>query len=140
MNRSHHPIALGSILAMMLTGCGHVPTQFGGSWPLPAERQSSAVIDLGRPILQPLDGGLRVTGYLNRQRDAVTTANSHVDVQCVDVAGALLVERPVAFAPGDLPAGSLRSRPSARYEITFATVPAGTARIRVVAHDRPHGN
>ena len=86
-----------------------------------------------------MDGGLRVTGYLTRQVGAITTANSHVDVQCLDAGGTVLTDQPVAFAPGDLADGSLRSRPSAHYEVTLASAPAGTARIRVVAHDRPHG-
>lgn len=139
MNRSYLRIAFGSVMAMVFTACAHIPTQFGGSWPLPAEHQSSAALDLGRPVVEPLDRGLRITGYLHKQPDAVTTVNSHVDIQCVDATGAVLAEQAVAFAPGDLAGGSLRSRPAASYEVTLATVPTGTARIRVGAHDRPHG-
>jgi hypothetical protein len=128
-----------SVIALALTGCSHVPTQFGGSWPLPTERRSSEAIDLARPIVQPVAAGLRVEGYLARQVDATTTAHSHVDVQFVDAAGAVLQEQPVTFTPADLAGGNLRSRPSAHYEVTLA-VPSGAARIRVIAHDRPHGS
>jgi hypothetical protein len=139
MNRSYLQVAFWSVVAILFTSCAHIPTQFGGSWPLPAEHRSSAAIDLGRPVVEPLDRGLRVTGYLSKQPNAVTTVNSHVDVQCVDAGGTVLTEQSVAFVPGDLAGGSLRSRPAASYEVTLATLPAGTARIRVVAHDRPHG-
>src|SRR5262245_2066481 len=114
---------VAALCAGCFAGCANVPTQFGGSWPLPAERQSSAAIDLARPLVEPVAGGFRVTGYLQRQLAAATTANSHVDVQFVDASGAVLLEKPTAFAPGDLGGGTLRSRPSARYEVTVAPAP-----------------
>jgi hypothetical protein len=131
---------IGVFLAvpLLLAACSHIPTQFGGSWPLPAEHKSSTAIDLGRPVIEPVEGGVRVTGYLHKQVAAATTANSHVDVQFVDTSGAVLLEKPTAFVPGDLRGGSMRSRPSARYEVIVAPMPAGTARVRVVAHDQQH--
>lgn len=106
---------------------------------MPAERQSSAAVDLARPSLSTEPGGaFVVTGYLSRKRGAATTGNSHVDVQFLDATGTVLLEKSVQFTPQNLSGGSVRSRPHAKYQLTVGALPAGTARLRIVAHDRPH--
>lgn len=124
--------------ALLLTGCSAIPTQFGGTWPLPVERQSSAVIDLARPIVRKESGGYVIEGYLARQFGAVTTAHSHVDVQFLAEDGAVLREEAVDFVPRELPPRVRLPGPSARYEFHMPEAPAGTTRVRVIAHDEPH--
>lgn len=124
--------------SLLLTSCSSIPTQFGGTWPLPAERQSSAAIDLARPILKKADGGLVIVGYLSRQFGAATTAHSHVDVQFLGADGSVLRQDSAGFEPRELPPRVRLQAPRARYELHVPELPAGTTRIRVVADDQPH--
>lgn len=130
-------VLLGALATV--SGCSVVPTQFGGTWPLPAEHQSSAAIDLARPVLTAKPSGeFVVTGYVTKQFGAATTVNSHVDVEFLDASGAVLLQRAAEFTPRDLPGGSMRSRPSAEYQVNLPKLPAGTTRVRVIGHDEPH--
>lgn len=122
-----------------LTSCSVVPTQFGGSWPLPVERQSSPAVDLARPALWPQAGGrYTLVGYLVRQYRGPTTANSHIDVLFLSADGKLLRQQAVAFRPQELKYNEGRRIPRASYELKLDALPVGTARIRVEAHDQPH--
>lgn len=137
---SHRHITRGFLCgsALLLTGCSVISTQFGGTWPLPAERQSSAAIDLARPIVKKENGGYVIEGYLTRQFAAETTARSHVDVQFLADDGTVLQEEVVDFVPRELPLRVRLPASSARYELRVPKAPDGTTRIRVVAHDQPH--
>ncbi len=137
---SYRPITRALLCgsALLLASCSAIPTRFGGTWPLPVERRSSAVIDLARPIVKKADGGYVIEGYLTRQFGAATTAHSHVDVQFLGADGGVLREDSVSFEPRELPPRARLQAPSARYELRVPEVPAGTTRIRIVADDRPH--
>ena len=124
--------------AHFVAGCSSIPTQFGGTWPLPAERQSSAAIDLARPIVKKDADGYSISGFLSRQFGAATTAHSHVDVQFVGVDGRVLKEEVVGFEPRELPPRTRLQAPSAQYELRVRELPEGTARILVVADDQAH--
>jgi len=124
--------------AVLLAGCSSIPTQFGGTWPLPAERQSSAAINLARPIVKREADGYVISGFLSRQFGAATTAQSHVDVRFVGADGRVLKEESAEFEPRDLPPRTRRQAPSAQYELRVRELPWGTTRILVVADDQPH--
>lgn len=124
--------------AIMVAGCASIPTQFGGTWPLPAERQSSAAVELARPIIKKEADGYLIAGFLSRQFGAATTAHSHVDVRFVGADGRVLKEEPVGFEPRELPARTRLQAPSAQYELRMRELPAGTTRIVVVADDQTH--
>ncbi|ACB77721.1 hypothetical protein [Opitutus terrae] len=124
--------------ALLLAGCAALPTQFGGTWPLPVERRSSAAIDLARPIVKPAGGGYQIEGYLTRQFGEATMAHSHVDVQFLGADGSVLREDLVNFEPRELPAPARLRAPSARYQLQVPAAPPGTAKLRVAAHDQPH--
>lgn len=127
----------GSAL-LLLASCSSIPTQFGGTQPLPVERRSSAAIDLARPIVKKVGGGYTIEGYLTRQFDAATTAHSHIDVQFLADDGTVLREESVGFEPRELPPRVRLQAPSARYELRVPEAPAGATRMRVVADDQPH--
>lgn len=124
--------------AALIASCSSIPTQFGGTWPLPAERQSSAAVDLGRPIVKKEADGYLISGFLSRQFGAPTTAHSHVDVRFVGSDGRVLKEEPVAFEPRELPPRTRLQAPSAQYELRVRELPEGTTRILVVADDQTH--
>ena len=138
MSYRHITRALLCGSALLLASCSAIPTQFGGTWPLPVERRSSAAIDLARPVVKKADSGYVIEGYLTRQFGAATTAHSHVDVQFLGADGGVLREDSVSFEPRELPPRARLQAPSARYELRVPEVPAGTTRIRIVADDRPH--
>jgi hypothetical protein len=124
--------------AVLVAGCSSIPTQFGGTWPLPAERQSSAAVELARPIVKKDADGYLISGFLNRQFGAATTAHSHVDVRFVNAHGRVLKEESVGFEPRELPPRTRLQAPSAQYELRVRELPEGTTRISVVADDQTH--
>lgn len=138
MNLRSNPRLLFCCGVLLLAGCASIPTQFGGTWPLPVERRSSAAIDLARPIIKPAGGGYLIEGYLTRQFGAATTAHSHIDVQFLGVDGSVLREDSVNFEPRELPSRARLPAPSARYELRVPEPPPGTATLRVLAHDQQH--
>jgi len=129
-----------SVFVALAFGCSVIPTQFGGTSPLPAERHSSTAIDVARPAISiGGDGRVTVVGYVERQAAATTTAGSHVDISFLDAGGSVLREETVAFEPRELPPRlAYRSHASARYELTIAALPVTTQRVSVRAHDEPH--
>ena len=124
--------------ALLIASCSSIPTQFGGTWPLPAERQSSAAVELARPIVKKEANGYLISGFLNRQFGAATTAHSHVDVRFVGADGRVLKEESVAFEPRELPPRTNLRAPSAQYELRVRELPAGTTRVIVAADDQTH--
>ena len=124
--------------ALLVAGCSSIPTQFGGSWPLPAERQSSAAVELARPVVKTGPDGYSISGFLTRQFGAVTTTHSHIDVQFIAADGRVLKEESVSFSPRELPPRMRLQAPSAQYELRVPELPGGTARIRVIADDQTH--
>jgi hypothetical protein len=123
---------------LLVAACSSIPTQFGGSWPLPAERRSSNAVELARPVVKKGPDGYSISGFLTRQFGVATTAHSHIDVQFIGANGRVLKEESVSFAPRELPPRMRLQAPSAQYELRVQELPAGTARIRVVADDQTH--
>jgi len=100
-------------------------------------RESSNAVALNVPEFAMADGRLTLNGSLYRQADAETTTKSHIDIVFLDAAGRVLRSEVASFAPRDL---RLLPRQKARgyYSVSITDWPAGTASIRVRAHETEH--
>ncbi len=131
MNSSHLCIALG---LAGLAGCASVsqPPEAAVIALEPIPSQSVAVY---QPKLVQKDGRLMLDGWVYRQFGAATTARSHIDVAFLDASRRELRSELTRFTPPDLRRGSHKMAHRGHYTLPIPAMPAGTATIRVRAHD-----
>ena len=84
------------------------------------------------------NGELAIEGYVFRQHEAETTADSHVDLIFLDVLGRELAVDTTGFFPRSLPQAMRLPRPHAYFLVPIPRLPAGTRAIAVRGHDGPH--
>ncbi len=122
---------------LVFAGCASVP--------MPPEAANtilvpvpSAAIDIWRPKLRMKDGQLAIEGYVFRQHEAGTTAESHVDLVFTDVLGHVLAVDTMGFYPRSLPQTLRLPHPLAYFLVPIPRLPVGTRAIEVRGHDGPH--
>lgn len=122
--------------AIGLAGCASVPLPpaAAGVALVPV---SSASIEVHRPRFKFKDGDLKLEAYALRQWKAETTADTHIDLVFLDVAGKQLAVETTNFSPRSLPRAMRRPSPHG-YMLVPITIPAGTRAIEVRAHDGAH--
>ncbi len=125
------------IVALGLSACA--------SRPLPSEAAgiilisvSSGAGDVQRPTMRMNDGYLELEGDVSRQRDAETTADTHIDIVFLDVVGRVLAIDMTRFNPRSLPRTLRLPQPHGHYRILIPQLPPETRVIEVRAHDGAH--
>lgn len=120
----------------MLSGCASVtlPPEAASVTLVPV---SSRSVEIHRPRFKVEDGTLKLEAYALRQWKAETTANTHVDLVCLDGSGRTLAIETTNFHPRSLPATMRRPAPHA-YLLILIALPSDTRAIEVRAHDGPH--
>lgn len=99
---------------------------------------SSPAIEIWRPKLRMKEGGLALEGYVFRQHEAETTADSHVDLVFSDALGRELAVDTTGFYPRSLLRAARLPRPHAYFLVPIPRLPPGTRAIEVRGHDGPH--
>lgn len=98
----------------------------------------SAAVEVHRPKFRVKDGELSLEGYVFRQHTAETTADSHIDIVFLDVAGRTLRVDTTSFSPRSLSRSFRPPQPHAYFLVPVPQVPAGTVAIEVRGHDGRH--
>jgi hypothetical protein len=123
--------------AVVLSGCAAIPLPKEGSnitlVPVP-----SAALEIHRPRLVLKNGQLHLEVYVFRQFEAVTTADSHVDLVFLDAAGSALLITTSGFTPRNLSRSLRGPQPHAYILVPVPQLPEGTRAIEVRGHDGPH--
>jgi hypothetical protein len=127
-----------SAIGTILTGCTS-PFQRSQDH-IKVEVFDSPVVIMEHISLDRRDGVSILTGSVVKRTDIKDTAQTHLDVTCYDAAGQVLLLRTMEhFEPRQIPAKS--SRPNyATYRVILNSIPAGTARIEVRAHEGAHAS
>lgn len=122
------------VAAAGLGGCASVsrPPAAAG---VALEPIPSQAVALYQPKLVERDGRLILDGWVYRQFGAATTAGSHIDVAFLDITGRQLRSELTRFSPADLRRGGHKMAHRGHYTLAISEMPAGTATIRVRAHD-----
>ncbi len=136
MNAQCVGILLG---AAGLTGCASVPLPREAA-SVGLERIPSKAVAVYQPKLVVKDGQLLLDGWVYRQFDALTTTQTHIDVSFLDASGRELRSELTNFEPRDLRRGTHKMAHRGHYTLSIPSMPAGTATIKVRAHDEPHVN
>lgn len=122
-----------------LTGCASVPLPFEAD-SVALERIPSKSVAVYQPKLVVKDGQLLLDGWVYRQFGAWTTTQTHIDVSFLDASGRELRSELTHFDPPDLRRGTHKMAHRGHYTLSIPSMPAGTATIKVRAHDEPHVN
>lgn len=132
-------------LTAALSGCASLttpPATTAQSRGLMLDAKSSAQVKVSGPRLQMNEGVLELAGSVAKQPSAASTSFSHLDILFHDDAGRILQVKPVQFAPRSVGHSRFASK-RGHYALKLESLPAGTARIEVQAHDEdiaaPHG-
>lgn len=144
MKTSKLLVIISASVAGFLSGCLNLtppatPAQAHG---LMLEAKSSVQVQVNGPRLQMNHGELELAGSISKQSGASTTAFSHLDILFYDSAEAIVLTKPISFAPRTV-GGSRHSARTGYYSLKLEPLPKGTVRIAVRAHDAdieaPHG-
>lgn len=82
-------------------------------------------------------GPLVVKGYVLKRLQAMSTSHTHLDVTLFDAGGGVLRTSVAHFKPQEIV--RRMNRPGqASYRVALGSLPAGTSRIEVRAHEEPH--
>jgi hypothetical protein len=129
----------------MLVGVSVLAATGCSSLPLPAETAgitlvpvASAALEIHRPKFRMRGGSLQLEGYVFRQHRADTTADSHIDLVCLDAVGNILRVDTTSFSPRSLPRTLRMPQPHAFFVVTDPQIPRGTIVIEVRGHDGAH--
>lgn len=101
------------------------------------ERGDSPVLRVDKVWLERKAGLLAVRGYVLWREEGLDTTASHVDVQLLDSSGRVLRTVVADLTPGQI----VHRRPHpdyAAYHAPLDPLPAGTAVVRVAAHEGGH--
>ena len=123
--------------ALLLAGCA---TPFRAPPDLAhivLERGDSPLVHVEKIWLARSHGPLLVRGYVVRRRDATDTTPTHLDVSLYDARGGVLRTSVAHFEPRQIPRRR-RLPAAASYAVQLDPLPAGVARIAVIAHEGPH--
>lgn len=129
--------ATGSVLlSAALSGCLNLtpPATAVQSHGLALGAVSSADVQVHGPWLQMNHGRLEIAGSIAKRFGASTTAFSHLDILFCDNAGRTLQVKPIRFVPRSVGHSRFASQ-RGYYSLNLDTLPQGTARIEVRAHD-----
>ena len=128
----HHVAA--ALLSVALTGCvallpPDLPAEARGVALVPV---SSGFVRVRLPLLQAHDGQLQLSGTVAREIGSSSTDQTHLEISFFDAAGNLLRATTTEFSPRNL----VTRYPgrSGSYSLTLESLPTGTARIEVRAH------
>ncbi|ACB77715.1 hypothetical protein Oter_4444 [Opitutus terrae PB90-1] len=120
-----------------LAGCVSAPLP-SESAAVTLERTASQSVAVYPPKLVVKDGRLLLDGWVYRQYGALTTTETHIDVDFLDATGRVLRNEVTHFVPRDLHRGSHKMAHRGHYRLPISAMPAGTATIHVRAHDGDH--
>lgn len=135
-----NPLLLGFSLGVVgLTGCASVPLAPEAA-SVALERMPSKSVAVYQPKLVLKNGKLLLDGWVYRQFGARTTTQTHIDVSFLDATGRDLRSELTYFNPRDLRRGTHKMAHRGHYTLSIPSMPAGTATIKVRAHDEPHAN
>ena len=125
------------VLIVTLSACAsvHLPPEVAA---VTLERIPSQAVAIYQPKIVMKDGQLLLDGWVYRQFGAATTAQSHLDIAFLDPSGRELRRETTNFAPRDLRGGGHRMQPRGHYTLPISSMPAGTIKIEVRAHDGAH--
>jgi hypothetical protein len=137
MNRLGMVAAIGSAF---LTGCLNMtpPASTAEAHGLTLAAKPSASVQVNGPRLQMNKGKLELAGTIAKKPGASTTAFSHLDIVFRDASGRLVQTKPVEFIPRSVGESRMGSR-LGYYSLSLETLPEGTTRIEVQAHDAALG-
>jgi hypothetical protein len=110
------------------------PATSAQSHGLTLDAKSSSRVKVSAPRLQMNRGALELAGSISKQPSAAFTSFSHLDVLFRDVSGRVLQVKPVQFAPRSVGHSRFASK-TGHYALKLDSLPEGTARIEVQAHD-----
>ena len=128
------------MVSAILTGCVNLtpPASAVESQGLTLEAKASANVQVNGPRLQMNRGILELAGSISKKSGSGTTAFSHVDILFCDAVGHIIETKPLRFAPQSVGHSRLSSR-MGYYSLSLQTLPGGTTRIVVQAHDAGFG-
>lgn len=133
------PILCVAGASALLSACATTPRTPTDLAHIQLVGENSAAITVGEPLLERSEGRLLLKGYVVRRLDATTTAETHLDVELTDSAGAVLRASVEHFEPRNLPRRHKR-RSFGHYQVPMDSLPANTMRIVVRAHDGAHSS
>lgn len=122
------------LLSAVLTGCVALRPQ-----DLPADARkvvlvavSSGFVRVRQPFLRSHDGQFQIYGTVAAEYGSPSTDHTHLEISFFDAAGHLLRSAIAHFSPSNLV--SRFPNRNGSYSLTVESLPAGTARIEVSAH------
>ena len=138
MKLPEHVLIIAALAIVNLTGCA---TPFRA----PADvahvklvRVDSPVVIVEKIWLERKNGPLVVKDFIVRRLGVSDTTRTHLDVTLYDEAGRVLRSSVEYFVPRQILHLHHRLPDLARYSVTLDTLPAGTTRIEVRAHEGDH--
>lgn len=128
--------SFAALAAATLSGCLNLtpPATSEQSDGVALETASSARVQVNGPRFQMNHGVLELAGSVSKKPGGGSTAFSHLDILFYDRAGAIVQTKPVAFFPRSIGESRFSSR-LGYYAVKLETLPEGTTRIAVLAHD-----
>ena len=99
---------------------------------------SSPSVTVRDPALRMRNGRLELTGFVVKVYAAKTTEQTHLDVSFIDGSGGTLRAETVKFSPQRLINARRAPNRQGNYVVPLDSLPAGTVRIEVRAHDGEH--
>lgn len=126
-----------AICAAGLAGCSSVPLPPSVA-SIVVTTKPSAKISPSKPSLLVVKGELALAGSVKREFGAKSTKGAHLEVIFYDAENHPLYQENTQFYPQDLRPQFRGVQPVGYYRLRIPTLPSGTARIEVRAHDEAH--
>ena len=134
------PLALFGVLGLAGCATAPLPPEIAAITLVPV---SSTAVAVHRPRFCLSDGWVELRGCVFPRSLTETTADSHIDLVFLDVAGGEIRVETTNFSPrsvslGGIPTRGARAQPRACFRVTLVQLPLGTRAIEVRGHDGPH--